>query len=126
MVWGGEKTYLGRGELIIIITSICVPQRGRDGMDCIGVVWMSFSINRSRHQLGACWRTNMLLGLQGSVFHNKNKYLSRYNVFTYNQILYIGLGSQEWVDGIGWVRMTTSELGRCSSKRALGARFFMF
>jgi len=110
VVWGREKTYLDRGELIIIITSICIPQRGRDGMDCIGVVWMSFSINRSCHQLGACWRTNMLLGL---VVHNKNKYLSRYNVFTYNQILYIGLGSQEWVDGIGWVRMTTSELGRC-------------
>jgi len=83
-------------------------------MDCVGVVWMSFSINRSHHQLGTCWRSNMLLGLLGSVFHNKNKYLSIYNVFTYNQILYIGLGSQEWVDGIGWVWMTTSELGRYS------------
>jgi len=60
MVWGGEKIYLGRGELIIIITSICTPERGRDGMDCIGVVWMTCSINSSRHQLGAgaqicCW-----------------------------------------------------------------------
>ena len=53
MVWGGEKVYLGRGELIIIITSICAPQRGRDGMDCVGVVWMTCSINSSRHQLGA-------------------------------------------------------------------------
>ena len=41
MVWGGEKIYLGRGELIIIIKPICVPQRERDGMDCVGVVWMT-------------------------------------------------------------------------------------
>ena len=53
MVWGREKIYLGRGELIIIITSICSPQRGRDGMDWVGVVWMMCSINSSRHQLGA-------------------------------------------------------------------------
>ena len=72
------------------------------------------SINRSHHQLGACWRSNMLLGFLGSVVHSENKYLSRYNVFTYNLILYIGLGSCKWVDGIGWVQMTTSELGRCS------------
>jgi len=104
---------LGRGGLIIIITSICAPQRGRDGMDCIGVVWMTFSINSSCHQLGACCRSNMLLGLLGSVFHGKNMYLSRYITFTHNLILYIGLGSREWMDGICWVRMTTSELGRC-------------
>ena len=54
MVWGGEKIYSGRGELIIIITPICTPQRGRDGMDCAGVVWMTCSINSSRHQLAAC------------------------------------------------------------------------
>ena len=113
MVSGGEKIYLGSGELIIIITSICAPQRGRDGMDCVGVVWMTCSINSSRHQLGACWRSNMPLGLLGLVVHSKNKYLSRYITFTYNLILYIGLGIQEWMDGIRWVRMTTSELGRC-------------
>jgi hypothetical protein len=76
MVWGGEKIYLGRWGLIIIITPICAPQRGRDGMDCVGVVWMMCSINSSHHQLGACWHSNMLLGLLGSVFHSKNKYLS--------------------------------------------------
>jgi len=39
---------------------------------------------------------------------------SRYNVFTYNLIFYVGLGRREWMDGVGWVQMTTSELGRCS------------
>jgi hypothetical protein len=93
MVLGGEKIYLGRGQLIIIITPICAPQRERDGMDRVGVVWMTCSINRSCHQLGTCWRSNMLLGFLGLVFHSKNKYYSRYNTFTYNLILYIGLGS---------------------------------
>ena len=74
MVRGGENIYLGRGELIIINTSICAPQRGRDGMDCVGVGWMTCSINRSRHQLGACWRSNMLLGLLGSVVHGEIEY----------------------------------------------------
>jgi hypothetical protein len=39
---------------------------------------------------------------------------SRYNVFTYNLVFYIGLGRREWVDGIEWVHMTTSQLGRYS------------
>ena len=42
MVWGGEKMYLGRERIIIIITSICAPERGQDGMDCVGVLWMTF------------------------------------------------------------------------------------
>ena len=74
---------------------------------------MTCSINKSCHHLGAYWHSNMPLGLLGLVVHSENKYLSRYNVITYNLILYIGLGSHEWVDGIGWVQMTTSELGRC-------------
>ena len=113
MVWGGEKIYLGRGGLIIIITSICAPQRGRDGMDCVGVVWMTCSINSSRHQVRRLLALKYAAGLAGSVVHSKNKYLSRYITFTYNLILYIGLGIQEWMDGIRWVRMTTSKLGRC-------------
>jgi len=55
----------------------------------------------------------MLLGLLGSIFHSKNTYVSRYITFTHNLILYIGLVSREWMDGICWVQMTTSELGRC-------------
>jgi hypothetical protein len=126
MVWGGEKIYLGRGASIKIITSVCAPQQGWDGMDCVGVVWMTCSINRLGHQLGACWHSNMLLGLLGSVVHSENKYLSRHNGFTYNLIIYIGLGGCEWVDGIGWVRMTTSELGRCSSVLLLGSLGLVF
>ena len=60
----------------------------------------------------------LMLGLLGSVVHCENKYLGRYNVFTYNLIFYIGLGGCKWVDGIGWVWMMTSELGRCSLVRA--------
>jgi len=38
----------------------------------------------------------------------------RYKVFTYNLLFYVGLGRREWVDGVEWVRMTTSQLGRYS------------
>ena len=38
---GQGKIYLGRGGLIIFITFICAPQRGRDVMDCIGMGWMT-------------------------------------------------------------------------------------
>jgi hypothetical protein len=114
MVWGREKTYLGREALIIIITSICTPERGWDRMDCVRVVWMMCSINSSHHQLGTCWCSNTLLVLLSLVVHIENMYLIRYNVFTYNLIFYIYQSRQEWVDGIRWVWMMTSQLGRCS------------
>ena len=56
----------------------------------------------------------MLLGLLGSDFYRTKMDYSRYNVFTYNLVFYVGLGRREWMDGVEWVRMTTSELGRCS------------
>jgi len=50
----------------------------------------------------------MLQGLLGSDFHSKKMYYSRYNVFTHNPMFYLGIGSQEWVDALGWVQMMTS------------------
>jgi len=38
-------------------------------------------------------------------------YSSRYNLFTYNLMFYLGLASREWVDGLGCIWMTTSILG---------------
>jgi len=125
---------LGRGELIIIITSICTPERGRDGMDCIGVVWMTCSINSSHHQLGTCWRSNMPLGLLGSVFHSKNKYLSRYirkNTFALELLRteknLISTQEHLGVSGGLWKTLRYSSVCRCSymflcnSQEVLGA-----
>ena len=36
-------------------------------------------------------------------------------------MFYVGLGTREWVDRIEWVRMTPSELGRCSQFLLLGS-----
>jgi len=55
-----------------------------------------------------------LLGLLGLDFHGKKGYFSRYNIFTYNLMFYVGLGRREWVDRIEWVQMMPSKLGRCS------------
>ena len=63
-----------------------------------------------RHLLVLEWP----LGLLGSDFHSKRMDYSRYNVFIYNLIFYVGLGRREWMDGIGWVRMMTSQFGKRS------------
>jgi len=41
-------------------------------------------------------------------------YYSKYNVITYNLMFYLGIGRREWMDAVGWVRMTTSRLGNRS------------
>jgi hypothetical protein len=68
-------------------------------MDCIGVGWMTRSINRSCHQLGACSRWNGCL--LGSIFHGRERYFNRYNVVTYNLMFYVG---REWVDRV-WMAL---------------------
>ena len=88
-------------------------------MDCVGVDWMMRSINRSHHQFGTCSHSNMLLGLLGSVFHSEKRYYDMYNVYTYNYIFYMRLSRQEWVDGVGQIQMSTSQLG----KYLVGLRF---
>jgi hypothetical protein len=41
-------------------------------------------------------------------------YYSIYSVFTYNLMFYLGMDRREWMDGVGWVWMTFSQLGKCS------------
>ena len=48
------------------------------------------------------------------VFMVNNVYYSQCNVFTCNLLFLKYVGRQEWVDGIGYVWMTLSRLGRCS------------
>jgi len=47
-------------------------------------------------------------------FIEKNVYCSKYGILTYNLVFYKCLGRREWMDGAGWVRMTTSQLGKRS------------
>jgi len=48
------------------------------------------------------------------VFMVNNVYYTICNVFTCNLLFFKYLGRQEWVDGVGYVWMTVSRLGRCS------------
>ena len=50
-------------------------------------------------------------------------YYSSYHIFTYNVLFYKLLGRQERVDGIGWVWMSLSQLGRYSQLGLLGLGF---
>jgi hypothetical protein len=53
----------------------------------------------------------------------KDFYYGIYSVFKYNLLLYKCLGTREWVDGVGWVWMTLSKLGRCSPLGLSGLGF---
>jgi hypothetical protein len=56
------------------------------------------------------------------IFIEKKKYYSKYSKFTYNLLFSKCLGRREWVDGVGSVWMTTSQLGkRCQLGSVFGA-----
>jgi len=48
------------------------------------------------------------------IFMEKNVYCSKYSIFTCNLLFSKCLGRREWMDGVGSVRMTTSQLGKRS------------
>ena len=47
-------------------------------------------------------------------FIEKNMYCRKYSIITYNLLFFKCLSRREWVDGVGSVWMTTSQLGKCS------------
>jgi hypothetical protein len=113
----GKNIYLDSYHLIRIITPICAPQRGRDGMDCVGVGWMTRSINRSCHQLGAEW----LLGFLGSVFHCKKDalYLMECIYIQYNVLCRSGQATMD-----GWHRTGSDDDIAIRHVLSVGARFY--
>jgi len=59
----------------------------------------------------------------GWFFTEKKVYYSSYHIFTYNVLFYKLLDRRERVDGIGWVWMSLSQLGRYSQLGLLGLGF---
>jgi len=53
-------------------------------------------------------------------FIEKKVYYSSYHIFTHNVLFYKPLGRRERMDGIGWVWMSLSQLGRYSQLGLLG------
>jgi len=47
-------------------------------------------------------------------FIDKKVYYSSYHIFTHNVLFYKPLGRRERMDGVGWVWMLLSQLGRSS------------
>jgi len=99
-VSGGENTYLGSIIIIIIYPALSLVTGGRDGMDCRRRVWMTCSINRTRHQ--------------SPVLGDRPRYWGRWTHFLIVNYIYLGRqyismpilpfpvhqGRWEWVDGI--------------------------
>jgi hypothetical protein len=49
-VSGGENIYLGSSIIMEIYPAVSLAIRGQDGMDGRRRIWMTCSINRTRHQ----------------------------------------------------------------------------
>jgi len=73
--------------------------------------------------VGLAWARFCSWARCGWFFTEKKVYYSSYHIFTYNVLFYKLLGRQERVDGIGWVWMSLSQLGRYSQLGLLGLGF---
>jgi hypothetical protein len=89
-----EGTQEGAGEHLTMGTrSRTIPIRQ---VVPVGLLWARFCS-------WACW---------APFFIRKTVYYSRHSVFTYNILFYKCLRTQYWVDGVAWVWMPLSQLGK--------------
>jgi hypothetical protein len=99
---GREILYLGSPNLITSNAAFSACKRGRDGMDWLGAVWMTFQLlcsiisTSSTIAVGGSFS---LLGPLGTVFSLAKVYLGTYNIFTYIVPFSARRERREWVDG---------------------------
>ena len=72
---------------------------------------MPVGLARAQICSGASW---------ASIFAVKNVYMTIHSVFTLNLPFFTRLGTQEWVDGSGWVWMTCAINSTCHQSWRLG------
>ena len=101
---GGRKFYIsGVAELDTSIWDVLAPQEERVGVGehLCGDRFVELSQLGNWCQLGLL-RLGFAPGLVGLSFSWKKKlYITSYNVFTCNVIVYIHQGRREWVDALG-------------------------
>jgi hypothetical protein len=73
-VSGGVKIYLGSSIIMKIYPAVSLVIGGRDGMDGRRRIWMTCSINRTRHQ-SPVWGSSSSLGTLGAFFFHRNIYI---------------------------------------------------
>jgi hypothetical protein len=106
---GGEILYLGSPNLITPNAAFSAPQWGRDGMDWLGALWMTFQLlcsiisTSSKIAFGCSFSS---LGLLGAIFSRKNTHMGRYNIFTFIAPFPARWGRREWMDGPHSIWMT--------------------
>jgi hypothetical protein len=64
VVFSGVRTYLQLITLIKPYSTFYMANQGREGVDGGGWLWMTYSINRTPHQLGT-WGFGFAAGLTG-------------------------------------------------------------
>jgi hypothetical protein len=102
---GGEILHMGNYYLITPYPPFSACEWGRDGMDCIGWVWMTSSII-STSSIMALRCSFSLWGTLSSIFCLVKVCLGRYNISTCIPPFSARRGGREWVDGTYWIWMT--------------------
>jgi len=107
-VGGGKLYILGVAGYITIYTHLgCFGARGGAGGGCLyGAKFVQFSQLGKRCQLGLLELGFCSWARWARFFIDKKLYIGKYNTFISITPLSVGQGRQEWVDGIGWTRMT--------------------
>jgi hypothetical protein len=120
-----DISYLGTVGLFTPIWDVLAPEGKQEGaLNCLATRSRSPAfLIRQAVPVGlpqahfCCWAR------WARFFMVKKLYYGRYSVFTYNLPLYKCLGRREWVNGVGWVWMTLSKLGKCSPLGLSGLGF---
>ena len=102
-VLGGVKLYSESITIINIYPTLSTAVGRREGMDCNWCLRMTCSINRIPHQ---SQRLGVVL-VTGDVWLRYIHIMSSYNITIPITPFTMPQGRQEWVDGHGWLWMTS-------------------
>jgi len=122
---GGKLYILGVAGYDTPIWDVLVLQgEQEEAGECLhGAKFENYVPIRQVVPVGLAWARFCSWACCGWFFTEKKVYYSSYHIFTYNVLFYKLLGRRERVDGIGWVWMSLSQLGRYSQLGLLGLSF---
>jgi hypothetical protein len=115
-ILGGKLYILGVAGYNKPIWDVLAPEGEREeaGERLYGAKLINFFPIRQAVPVGLAWARFCSWARWARIFIKKNVYCSNYSVFTYNLLCSKCIGRREWMDGVGSVWMTTSQLGKRS------------
>ena len=121
--WAGWGAILGGKFYILGVVGYNIPiwdvlalegEREEAGERFHGAKLINSFPIRQAVPVGLAWARFCCWARWDRIFIEKNVYCSTYSIFIYNILFYQCLSRREWMDGVGSVWMTTSQLGKRS------------